>query len=488
MGRPRITPRLIGEVAREIDARAGARVRAVHQDGPVVIRLDLRDDERHDLVVALDPVLPRVCFARPRKAPASPSALAGALRKQLVGARVEGVDTVRGERVLAVRFRRGEERRTLWVELFGGQANWYLLDDEDRVLWTLKGDVAARRDSSKGARFEPVPPREPEADEDAAPDGARGSEAVHALWRAARGARDDTSGGARLRKVLKAHAKRARKAATTLEQALGELERADELERKGELLRGAFHLLQPGLAEVRVPDYAEDPPVEVRVELDPTKPPGDQVAHCFARARRLRRAAKEARSRHREAPALLAALENALEQLAPGSEAEQDLAAFVESLPASAQADARNALREPGAVSTKQGPKTAQPWRSYTSADGWTILVGKDARANDELTMRKAKPQDLFLHVRAATGSHVIVPTPRGKTVPRETLLDAAELACHFSTRRKAERNEVDYTPRRYVRKPKGSPAGLVALERSKTLTLRRDEDRRARLLGSKQA
>ena len=79
------------------------------------------------------------------------------------------------------------------------------------------------------------------------------------------------------------------------------------------------------------------------------------------------------------------------------------------------------------------------------------------------------------------------MPTPRGKTVPRETLLDAAELACHFSARRKAARNEVDYTPRRYVRKPKGSPAGLVALDRSKTLSLRLDEARRARLLAARE-
>ncbi len=290
-----------------------------------------------------------------------------------------------------------------------------------------------------------------------------------------------------MRKILKAHARRARKASATLGKALDEAERAEELERKGELLRGAFHLLEPGLAAVVVPDYTQDPPQDVRIELDATKPPGEQVGHCFARARRLRRAAKEARSRHGDAPALLEALEAALERLDPSAQDDVDLAAFVETLPASVQADARNALRDPGEGSAKKGPKTAQAWRSYTSADGWTILVGRDARANDELTLRKARPQDLFLHVRGATGSHVIVPTPRGKTVPRETLLDAAELACHFSVRRKAARNEVDYTPRRYVRKPKGSPAGLVALDRSKTLSLRHDEARRARLLAARE-
>jgi predicted ribosome quality control (RQC) complex YloA/Tae2 family protein len=114
--------------------------------------------------------------------------------------------------------------------------------------------------------------------------------------------------------------------------------------------------------------------------------------------------------------------------------------------------------------------------------DGWPILVGKDARGNDQLTTRHAAPGDLFLHVRAASGSHVIVPTPRGKSVPKETLLDAAELACLYSSRARAEHNEVDYTERRHVRKPKGSPPGLVELLRARTLRVLRDDARRQRL------
>lgn len=85
--------------------------------------------------------------------------------------------------------------------------------------------------------------------------------------------------------------------------------------------------------------------------------------------------------------------------------------------------------------------------------------------------------------MRAAGGSHVVVPTPRGQSVPKETLLDAAELACLCSTRRDAEHNEVDYVERRYVRKPRGVPPGTVTLEREKTLRLRKDPARRERLL-----
>ena len=121
----------------------------MHQDGTHAIRLDLRDaDGRIDLVVDLEPAFPRVLLRPHRKAPPQPSGLAGALRKQLNGARLTGATSVVGERALALQFTRPDDARTLWIELFGGQATWYLLDGEERVLWTLRGDVAARRDGT----------------------------------------------------------------------------------------------------------------------------------------------------------------------------------------------------------------------------------------------------------------------------------------------------------------------------------------------------
>ncbi|MDA1196204.1 MAG: NFACT RNA binding domain-containing protein, partial [Planctomycetota bacterium] len=205
------------------------------------------------------------------------------------------------------------------------------------------------------------------------------------------------------------------------------------------------------------------------------------VGARFQRARRLRRAAEEARARQGEEAARHVGLADALLRV---GQPDADVAAILAGLSPDLRGEAERALEEP-APRPQQGPTKALPWRAYTSADGWTILVGRDARGNDELTMKHARPGDLFLHVRAAAGSHVIVPTQRGKTVPRDTLLDAAQLACHFSERRAADRNEVDYTPRRYVRKPRGSPAGLVRLERSRTLTVARNESQRERLLAS---
>ncbi len=487
----RMTPGLLAAVAREIDAHRNDRIRSVHQDDAHDFRLDLRGPgTRVDLRIHLGLPFPRVLLAPPQPAPKVPSALAASLRGLLSGARLEHAVAVVGERALALVARRRGALVTLWVELFGGQANLYVVDAEGIVRCTPRGAVARRRGASKGSPFLPTPAREVEP-APASERVAHASDVVAAQAEAAERARTDTSATARLRRFVKQKLARARRARARLEDAVAGEAQAAEHERRGELLRGAFHLLRPGARRVCVPDYAQDPPGEVEIEVDPDLTPGEQVALCFRRARRCRRAAEEARARLAGAAAQVEELARAVDQLASEQEGgpldDAALRALVAGLPERLQTEAAASLAPPTSRAPSRGPQRAQPWSVYTSADGWRILVGRDARGNDELTCRHAASGDLFLHVRGGTGSHVIVPTPRGKTVPKETLLDAAALACHFSARRAAEHGEVDYTPRRYVRKPRGAPAGLVRVQRAKTLTMRREPARIERLLASRE-
>jgi predicted ribosome quality control (RQC) complex YloA/Tae2 family protein len=114
---------------------------------------------------------------------------------------------------------------------------------------------------------------------------------------------------------------------------------------------------------------------------------------------------------------------------------------------------------------------------------GARILVGRSAEKNDELTFHVARPHDLWLHAKNRTGSHVIVPLDKNASCPGDVLVDAAHLAAHFSEARAEAVVEVQYTPRRYLRKPRGSTAGLVVVDREKVLVLRREEDRLRALL-----
>ena len=104
-------------------------------------------------------------------------------------------------------------------------------------------------------------------------------------------------------------------------------------------------------------------------------------------------------------------------------------------------------------------------------------------RTADLLTLRHTKPDDLWLHVRNAPGSHVTVPMGRKEDPHPALLVDAAHLAAHFSTLKGSADVEVIYTRRRYVQKQKGAAPGSVRLLREKCIVLRAEPDRIDRLL-----
>jgi predicted ribosome quality control (RQC) complex YloA/Tae2 family protein len=121
----------------------------------------------------------------------------------------------------------------------------------------------------------------------------------------------------------------------------------------------------------------------------------------------------------------------------------------------------------------KQGSLPRTPFRAFFARSGRRLMVGKGAADNDQLTLHVARPHDLWLHAKDRTGAHVIAPMDKGQTLPAEDLVDAAHLAAHFSEARDEKVVDVQYTDRRYLRKPKGSPAGFVVVDREKVLVLR---------------
>jgi predicted ribosome quality control (RQC) complex YloA/Tae2 family protein len=100
--------------------------------------------------------------------------------------------------------------------------------------------------------------------------------------------------------------------------------------------------------------------------------------------------------------------------------------------------------------------------------------------------MRIARGNDLWLHVGGGfAGSHVVVKLPKQKTASLETLLDAGQIAVHFSKARGAKTCEVLYTPRKFVGKQKGAPTGQVTVTRGKTILIGADPERLRRVLNT---
>jgi len=110
--------------------------------------------------------------------------------------------------------------------------------------------------------------------------------------------------------------------------------------------------------------------------------------------------------------------------------------------------------------------KKPQPLK-FTAPDGTEILVGKNNAQNDRLTFKIAAPDDLWLHTKDITGSHVIV---RSSEVSDETLQFAAEIAVHFSKARDSSKVPVDYVQCKFVKKPSGAKPGFVIFTNQRTI------------------
>ena len=113
--------------------------------------------------------------------------------------------------------------------------------------------------------------------------------------------------------------------------------------------------------------------------------------------------------------------------------------------------------------------KKESPFLRFVSPDGLSILVGRNSLQNERL-LREAQGRDLWLHAKDMPGSHVIVQSP-GDEVPEDTLMLAARLAAWYS-KGKGEAVPVNYTRRRLVKKPAGTPPGFVTFTGEKLLII----------------
>ena len=112
--------------------------------------------------------------------------------------------------------------------------------------------------------------------------------------------------------------------------------------------------------------------------------------------------------------------------------------------------------------------------KMFRSSEGMQILVGKSSKDNDVLTLKVARSEDFWLHVAGYGGSHVVLRNPEKlEAAPKQSLLEAAQLAAYFSQARNAPKVEVHYTQKKFVSKPKGAKPGLVRLKEYKSLSAR---------------
>lgn len=208
--------------------------------------------------------------------------------------------------------------------------------------------------------------------------------------------------------------------------------------------RGVSHVVLPGF-------QGED----VAIDLDPKLSAVENAQQFYDEARRQERAQKRI-------PTLIAQADRERARLA----------ALLESARAGrlTTLDLKEIAAKP--VAKPQQPHAERaPYRRYHTSGGLEVRVGRNARSNDNLTLHHSSPRDIWLHARHVGGAHVVLRwnDPEANP-PQQDLVEAAVLAAIHSGARTSKMVPVDYTRRKYVRKPRRSPPGTVIIERAKTV------------------
>ncbi len=426
-------------------------------------------------------------------APPRPPAFAQYLRAHVVGARIVGARVRDGDRVLALELATPEGAAQLLLAIPGRRPNVWLLGEGDRVAASLRPPADSRPELALGEPWRPSPGRPPGRGEDrfAGLAGEALLRAIEASYAVREREAAQTGLRQRIQQGLRREARRLDRKLEKIDEELARSREAAELGRAGELLKGALSRVPRGASELVVRDPATGE--EVRVPLEPSLGPAQNLERIFQRQRKAVRGLARAgamRDGVRAARERLAALERELAASAGDESRLEDLAARPD-LAAFVEHEAPAAPRRPKApaatrrVGGREIPGRLAP-RRYRASGDLEIWVGRSDAGNDFLTTRLAGGLDLFFHVEESPGSHVILRTGGRVDPPSEAVLDACELAVHFSKLRAADRVDVHVVPIKNVRKPKGVRAGLVFVSGGRSVRLRRSPARLERLLASR--
>jgi predicted ribosome quality control (RQC) complex YloA/Tae2 family protein len=109
----------------------------------------------------------------------------------------------------------------------------------------------------------------------------------------------------------------------------------------------------------------------------------------------------------------------------------------------------------------------------YRLPGGWVVLAGRTDAANDHLSLKLARPNDLWFHVRGMPGRNVVLRVPADASPSRAVQELAAAIAAYHSKARDAGTIAVSCTEARHVSKPRGAKPGTVTIRKEKVLKVR---------------
>lgn len=409
-----------------------------------------------DIMISIAPTAMRICKTDiKRKALPKPPRFTQYLKAHLVGAKLISFKQIGSERVIKADFHRGGEDFFLFIRLWGSAANIILTDKNLKIL-----DAFSRRKGKNeipGKDFiAPIagspPPKEFFIREYSAK--SLNSYIDNLYYQ-----KEFDDQLAKLRKEAEIALGRDKKKLLSKKKGLAEQQKksmdSDSYKKWGDMIMASAHAIPPKASSVELEDW-DNNDIYIKIPLDKDKSAtenGEKYYQKFQKAKRRRE--------------LLAEEEVVISSRLKALEKEQKKVANSCDL-----AYLKSFIKKEKVIEKNQTPGLQFLSGSYL------ILVGRNAKENDTLLRKHVRGNDMWLHTRDWPGGYVFIKTLKGKSVPLEILLDAANLAIHYSKAKSGSTTDLHYTEVKYLKRTKNGPLGLVIPTQEKNLSVKIDESR----------
>lgn len=253
-------------------------------------------------------------------------------------------------------------------------------------------------------------------------------------------------------------------------KTIKDTENMDLWRLKGELITANIFAIEKGMKKIKAVNYYDENMPEIEIILDENLTPSENAQKYYNKYNKAKRTLAAIEIQKKQNDEEMAYLESVLSYIDSAKE-EADLNEIKAELISQGFMKNKNTNKNKGIKVKKSKPY------HFISSDGFDILVGKSNTQNDELTLRTARNSDIWLHTKNIPGSHVIIFTNGAGKVPDKTLLEAANLSAYFSKAKNSTNVPVDYTLKKFVKKPSGAKPGMVIYETNSTIYITPDEN-----------
>ncbi|MFP4383658.1 MAG: NFACT RNA binding domain-containing protein [Spirochaetia bacterium] len=419
------------------------------------------------LLISLTPGRTRIhSVTRKREKTVSSPPFESLLKSRIKNGKIIHADQLGEERIVQLTVSKAGLETRLWIRLWGNAANIIAQDEEGMILDAFyrrpnRGEVAGGTFNPDDALLTGKSSPAAEFSVREYPEQMTFNRYLEESYGRMEGEKRRIELSQRAAQIHEAMTGRLRRGLLKLKEKRDKFSNFSRYKEWGDIIMANLHTAKTGDRWLEGLDFYRDNST-IKIELDPELSPEENSAGYYELYKKEKSGYENLEEQIRNQEHKLRILEKEYEEISASPET-GPIEEYI-----------KKYRRE---ISKKSETGPAMPGLQFQSAP-FSILVGRTAKENDALLRNHVRGNDYWLHARDYPGGYVFIKTIPGKSVPLDTLLDAANLALYYSKGRNSGKGDVYYTQVKYLRRAKGEKRGTVLPTQEKNLSVRLEPER----------